>query len=51
MQLNELSTTNAIGTPSTEVITAANCQEVAKAMLAVEMTLAARMLLWTYSQS
>ncbi len=36
-QLNNLSTSSGIGTPSTEVITAANCQEVAKAMLAVEM--------------
>ena len=50
-QLNELSTSNGTGTPSAEVITAANCQEVAKAMLAVEMSSPARMLLWTSSQS
>ena len=37
-QLNNLSTSSATGTPSSEVITAANCQEVAKAMLAVEMS-------------
>ncbi|MFZ1218328.1 MAG: M4 family metallopeptidase, partial [Chthoniobacterales bacterium] len=36
--LNQLSTSTANGTPSSEVITAGNCQEVAKAMLAVEMS-------------
>lgn len=36
--LNNLSTDSATGTPSAEHITAADCQEVAKAMLAVEMS-------------
>jgi Zn-dependent metalloprotease len=38
-QLKGLSTTNATGANSGEVITAADCQQVAKAMLAVEMSL------------
>lgn len=38
-QLKNLSTTNATGTNSSEVITAADCQQVAKAMLAVQMSL------------
>ena len=37
--LNTLSTTSATGTPSAEVITAADCQQVANAMLAVEMSM------------
>lgn len=36
--LKNLSTTNAKGTNSSEVITAADCQQLAKAMLAVEMS-------------
>jgi bacillolysin len=37
--LNNLSTDSGTGTPSSEHITAADCQEVTKAMLAVEMSL------------
>ncbi len=37
--LKNLSTTSATGTPSAQVITAGDCQQLAKAMLAVEMSL------------
>ncbi|PYJ09265.1 MAG: hypothetical protein DMF06_10565, partial [Verrucomicrobia bacterium] len=37
-QLNQLSTSSATGVPSSAVITAADCVEVSKAMLAVEMS-------------